>query len=156
MPYHGYVEPEEIAAQEEADDQNFNEKQEITMEISSNQRSNIIYAIMHILLKKVDQEQGADDLIHALHVGDTDIAELRDIYKCISSRIACDLVEGLVNEISGEFEREEGELFNVTLTALKNLYDLLVESDDGAVKFAGELLDQNEDAIIRENVDANN
>jgi len=128
------------------------------MEISAVQRSNIIYAIMAVLLKEVDQEQGADDLIHALHVGDTDIAELRDIYKCISSRIACDLVESLTNEISSEFENEEGELFNVVLTALKNLYDLLVESgcEAGAVEFAGELLDQNEDAIIRENVDANN
>ncbi|MCK4870787.1 MAG: hypothetical protein KAS93_06730 [Gammaproteobacteria bacterium] len=48
--------------------------------------------------------------------------------------------------------------FNVAVTALKNLYDLLAESgcEAGAVDFAGELLDQNEDAIIQENVDANN
>lgn len=50
------------------------------------------------------------------------------------------------------------EEFKVSITALKNLYDILLTTGwaDDAIAFAGEALNTNQDAIIQENVDANN
>jgi len=48
--------------------------------------------------------------------------------------------------------------YDVAITALKNLYDILVESgcELSAVGFAETLLEEYKDEIIQENVDANN
>lgn len=126
------------------------------MELSNDQRSNVAYAILSVLLVSTDETQGADDLIHALHVGDEDNAKLKDGYSSIVE--PADLVESLVNAIDHEFRYESGTPFDVVVTALKNLYDILVTTgwSDGSIAFAGELLKQYEADIIEENVDANN
>ena len=100
-------------------------------ELSPHTRSNIGYGILGVFLNNMDEEQGVDDLIYALHTSDTETAELNASKGIggISPTEAADLIERILNAVIYELENENNEDINAITN--RDLIDEFVEFAEG-------------------------